>query len=135
MSWTTPKTDWSPTSRWDKTDVNRIQDNLMFLRDHSSLMFNPPNYASMRLNLDYTDDIYASDFNKITQNTLALNEATFKFPVSEFPVFVANGGTPTDTYLNGIESLLEQIKDKLDTNISILNRLPVVLGNTKGVKT
>ena len=135
MSWTTPKTDWSPTNRWDKTDVNRIQDNLMFLKDRSSLMFNPPDYVSMRLNLDYTDDIYASDFNKITQNVLALNEATFKFPVSEFPTFVANGSTPTDTYLNGIESLLEQIKDKLDTNINILNRLPVTLGNTKGVKT
>lgn len=135
MSWITPKTDWTENTRWDKTDVNRIQDNLLFLKDHSSLMFNPPNYASMRLNLSYTDDIYASDFNKITQNTLALNDATFKLPVSEFPTFVANGSTPTGTYFNGIESLLKQIKEKLDTNISILNRLPVTLGNTKGVKT
>lgn len=135
MSWITPKTDWSETSRWDKDDINRIQDNLMFLQDYSALMFKPPSYARMRLNLSYTDNIYASDLNKITQNVIALNSATFQLTIPDFPTFVPNGHSPTYEYWNGVENVLYRIKLKLDTCVSALNRLPVTLGNTKGVRT
>ena len=135
MSWTTPKTDWTETTRWDKTDLNRIVDNLIYLRDYCGKLFRPPKYVDMRTNLAYEDDLYARDFNAISENLRALNTATFNYTLSQLPTFYPNQHLPTYTYFNEVETLISNIKSELDKNVAIMPKYPITLGIMRGVKT
>ena len=133
MSWTTPKTDWDPSYRWDKDDVNRIQDNLVYLQDYCGKFFRRPTFQSMRTNRTFTDIPYASDFNVISENFRRLNNATFQYAIPELPTFYANQSVPTASYFNTIESVMKQIKEQIDINLVNIPKLPIMLGNRGGI--
>ena len=134
MAWTTPKTNWVATDYFNKEDYNRIVDNLLYLQSIVYHLFDTPKYETMAQNKNYSDLIYASEFNAIENNLDALNKGTYKASIGNKASYSANGLTPNYVEFNRIENACLLLYNKLEGNIECLPRFSSRLGNMKGIR-
>lgn len=126
MSWSTPKTDWEATDHFNIGDYNRWVNNLLYLQNLCTPLFNQPILAPME-EKEYSDLPYASDWNVIENNLEALNIGTYRFSIGTKKVYQGNGRNPDFEEMNRIESALLRLKIQMDSDLAILPRLPLTM--------
>ena len=138
MSWTTPKTNWAASDRFNITDYNRIKNNIQWLIDKAEeVMMMPIDYEDMGADVvSHEGYRTADDFNKIEENLDTINNAVFYKDYGAAQTFYANGVFIQYTELNRIESACVGIRDTLENMIiGISNkRLSFVLGQYNWIK-
>lgn len=137
MAWTTPKTNWVLSDRFNIGDYNRIKNNLQYLIDETLAMCRPFPYTPMGADLtDYTGHRTAAQFNAFEQNLEAINQAGFTQDYGTTQTFFANGAFIKYDELNRIESACLSIKGYLDNMRAgvVDKRLAYILGQYKEVK-
>ena len=110
MAWTTPKTDWKVTifngvyigDYFGYPDYNRIKGNIEYLAQMPEPSIT---ISNMGADKTVTDMIYPDEFNRFERNLDTIATAV-GLDYSAYPVFTANGNTPTFEDLNQIESFI-----------------------------
>lgn len=134
MSWETPKTDWVATDYINYTDLNRIGNNLAWLRDEAVKMYKEFDIHAFTPYSGYTSDVFASKINKLEEDLETINTNTYNFDIGETRTYVANQPTINYVELNRIESACLQLKTYLESQYAALRRLSFRLGSQKGFK-
>lgn len=134
MSWETPKTDWVATDFINYTDLNRIGNNLAWLRDEAVKMYKEFDIHTFTPFYGYTSDVFASQINKLEEDLETINTNTYNFDIGETRTYVANQPTINYVELNRIESACLQLKTYLESQYAALRRLSFRLGSQKGFK-
>lgn len=137
MAWTTPKTNWVLSDRFNITDYNRIKNNLQYLIDETIALRRRFDYDDMGADLvDYTGHRTAAQFNAIEQNLEKVNLYGFTRDYGETQTFFANGAFIKYDELNRIESACLSIKGYLDNERAgvVDRRLEYVHGQYKEIR-
>ena len=136
MSWQTPKTDWVATDYVNYTDINRIADNLAWLRNRAIEMYRKFSITSFTNKTGYDNFIYADELNILEQNLAKINSHTYNFDIGTTKTLVDNQPVLDFNYaeLNRIESACLKIKTYLDSQYAARRRLAFTLGSQKGFK-
>ena len=134
MSWETPKTNWVATDFINYTDINRIANNLVWLRNRAIEMYKRFTITSFTNKTGYEDFIYADEINTLEQNLAKINERTYGFNIGETRTYVANQPTLDYVELNRIEGACLKIKEYLDSQYAARRTLAFTLGSQKGFK-
>lgn len=136
--WRTPKTDWDIDYRWDADDINRIQDNIIWLRDYirdyGSKLYVTPTIIPFEANKTYASMFYAREMNAIESNLATINAATLQDDIGTTKTYYVNGPTPDFNEFNRIESATLHLRLGIQGNVEIMPVLAFTLGNIKGVK-
>lgn len=116
MAWTTPKTDWVATDRFNITDYNRIKNNLKWLHDKAEeLLKHGITYCDMGADVsDYTGYRTATQFNNFEQNIYLIADEVFHRDYGETKTFFANGAFIDYVELNRIESACVTMREDVD---------------------
>ena len=131
MGWTTPKTNWVATDKFNATDYNRIVGNLLSLQTQAYQLYGLIPFEPMETEKTFASMLYAREFNAIEENLTALNEGTYNFNIGEEQTYYSNQPTPTYVEFNRIESACATLKQQLDVDMAMLPFLPLVLGGAK----
>lgn len=134
MSWETPKTDWVATDHINYTDLNRIGNNLAWLREEAVKMYREFEVREFTPFSGYTADVFASQINLLEENLETINTNTYDFDIGATQTYVANQPTINYVELNRIESACLQLKTYLESQYAALRRLSFRLGSQKGIK-
>ena len=122
MAWITPKTNWNGGTaadgtyigdRFNAVDVNRIKNNLDYLRELAIKLYDE--FAINDLGSDRTpaDYFYADEINQLEENLTIINNNTLKRHYGTAPTYVNNGRTMDFTELNRLESAILDLYDRL----------------------
>ena len=138
MAWTTPKTDWDETDRFNITDYNRIKNNIQWLLDKAEeLLIIDIDYTDMGADVSgYTGFRSASQFNAFEDNIDTVNRTVLYKDYGDTKTFYANGQFIDYVELNRIESATLGIKatvDGLEAGISN-KHLAFTLGQYNALK-
>lgn len=135
MAWTTPKTDWKSTDRFNISDYNRIKGNLEYLHEFAEELYLPFSTEDMGDNKEsYADYFYADEFNLFEDNLKILNQNIFTQNFGIAQKFYDNGPFIQYGELNRIESATLSMYDLLTVQKKNLPRMAFRLGNAKGGK-
>lgn len=134
MSWETPKTNWVATDHINYTDLNRIGNNLAWLREEAVKMYREFEIHAFTPFSGYTADVFASQINKLEADLETINTNTYDFDIGATQTYVANQPTINYVELNRIESACLRLKTYLDSQYAALRRLSFRLGSQKGIK-
>ena len=134
MAWTTPKTNWVLSDRFNISDYNRIKNNLQYLMDRVTHLFKPFQQYDMGADVvGYTGYRTATQFNHIEQNLENMNKAALNRDYGATKTFYANGAFIKYDELNRIESACVNIRticDLVEAGI-VDRRLQYVAGRYK----
>ena len=117
MAWTTPKTNWTATDRFNSVvDYNRIKNNIQWLLDKAEeLLIIVIDYVDMGSDVSgYTGFRRASEFNAFEENIDTVNETVLYKDYGESQTFYPNGHFIDYNELNRIESATVGIKATVD---------------------
>ncbi len=126
--WITPKTNWEPTDFITYVDYNRMVTNLNHIKGIFDTLY-PPIYWRQLTTKAEGDDIYASDFNSITDMLNSLNVESVNTDIGNTQSYKANGYTIAYTDLNRIESGMLKLKTMLLSQYQTLPHLAIKLGD------
>lgn len=121
MAWQTPKTDWYGEviegvyvgDRFNAVDYNRIKNNLIYLRDLATTVYESFNIETVSNDKTTADFFYADEINAMERNLDTINNNTLKRNYGTRVTFSANGNTPVYTELNRLESAILDLYDRL----------------------
>lgn len=133
-SWTTPKTDWQSTDLINYTDINRIVNNLYYLKEIGDYFFTIGDFVVMAEKNGYTQYRYASEINAIEDNLETLNDDTMQYDIGETQTYYPNLPTLDYAELNRIEGAMLRIYEILYYSYKGIHTLDFVLGSMKGLK-
>lgn len=125
--WQTPKTDWVKTDYFNIEDYNRIIGNMQTIQILSAEI-NPKFELIVLTEKNYSDYIYADEFNSIEENLLKICKNTYPYTAEETKTFYANQPTPDFTEFNRLESLLLRRYEYLVNQADSRRGLPFVFG-------
>lgn len=131
--WIDPKTDWVANDYFNATDYNRIKNNIIYLFNYVSTLYNIDNIPDLGADKTYNDLFYADDMNAIETSLEQLNKLTFNF-IYNSKVWQVNQKTPTFADFNRIESLILLIYTSVNSQKVTMPRLAFILGRQKGFK-
>ena len=116
MAWSTPKTNWIVTDRFNITDYNRIKNNIAWLHDKAEkLLKHDIDYNDMGADVSgYTGYRTAKQFNDFEQNVDIVNEEVFPRDLGETKTFYPNGAFIDYNELNRLESATVTIREDVD---------------------
>lgn len=131
--WQTPKTNWQASDHYDYTTFNRIFDNLETVEAQCEMLFS---FYAPAAHTAFTalDIPYASVFNEIETRLHKVNIASYGFDIGTQQTYYSNQPVMDYAELNRVESALKRLHDENAININILPKLPIRLGNMRGVK-
>ncbi len=121
MSWVTPKTNWYGRTdedgnytgdRFNASDINRIKNNLEYLRDYAIQLYKEFNIDSLGVDRSPSDYFYADEINTLENNLKTISENTTKQQYEVTP-YSPNGNTMTYADLNRLESMTLSIYERL----------------------
>lgn len=135
MAWITPKTNWVSTDYVNVSDINRIKNNILYLYDYASSVFNIYSYNIPDLgpDLEYSSLFYASFMNKIENALQDINSSTFNYRY-KISYWFPNQSTPTYIDYNRIETMIQKIYDALTSRRETIVSLSFVIGRQRGIK-
>jgi len=132
--WLPPKTDWQPTDYINYTDINRIMNNLYYLKRIASYFFTIGSFVEMVEKSGYTYYRFASEINAIEQNLETLNTDTMDYDIGETKTYYPNNPTIDYQELNRIESAILRLYGVLNGSYKAIHTLSFTLGGEKGIK-
>lgn len=122
MAWQTPKTDWHGATdsagdytgdRFNAADFNRIKNNLDYLRDLASRLYDEFTIVSLGEDRTPADYFYADEINQLEENLKTVNNGSLNMDYGNPPIYVDNGNV-TDFYeLNRLEGAILDLYDRL----------------------
>ena len=127
MGWLQPKTNWFGTTdsdgvysgdRFNASDFNRIKNNLEWLRDFASAMYEEFGINSLGADRTPADYYYADEINALEQNLETVNAHTLNRPYGEAMTYYDNGNTMDFVELNRLESAILDLYDRLTNQFS-----------------
>ena len=127
--WTTPKTNWEPSDKFNFTDYNRIRNNLIYLKERANRLIRPFEIEDM--GEDITSYLAYWDvqfFNAIEKNIDIISENAYGLNYGIRQTFYDNGAFIKWDELNRIESATVDINNMIDRQEVIERRLSFVLG-------
>lgn len=128
-TWTTPKTNWTATDRFNIVDYNRIKNNLQYLHDESEDIFGEYSIIDMGSDISSYESYWnVSNFNAFETNLQTINENMLNASIGSKMTFYANGVFITYTELNRIESATVTLKATIDGWYEAMATLPFRLG-------
>ena len=122
MAWQTPKTDWHGAidsdgncigDRFNASDFNRIKNNLTYLRDLASRLYDEFSIASLGGDRTPADYFYADEINQLEKNLDTINSNSLKRSYGTAPVYVDNGNTMDYVELNRLEGAILGLYNKM----------------------
>ena len=121
MAWSTPKTDWNRETvdgvyigdRFNAVDLNRIKNNLEYLRELAIKMYEEFSIQSLGSDRTPKDFFYADEINALEDNLKTINNNSLKRSYGNVPVYVDNGNTMDFKELNRLESAILDLYEKL----------------------
>ena len=135
MTWSTPKTNWESTDRFNISDYNRIKNNLEYLHEFANTLYLSFSIADMGENKEsYADFFYADEFNLFEDNLKVINQTVFTQDIGYAQRFYDNGQFIKYDELNRIESAILSIYEMLNRQKAGLKVLSFRLGDMKGVR-
>ena len=100
MAWQTPKTDWHGATdsagnytgdRFNAADFNRIKNNLDYLRDLASRLYDEFTIVSLGEDRTPADYFYADEINQLEENLKTVNNGALNMDYGNPPIYVDNG--------------------------------------------
>lgn len=136
VEWTTPKTDWVHTDKFNVTDFNRIRNNMIWLHQKSIEIFSEF-YDIIDVETEYdVSDIAtyrqyykADDFNAFEENLDTINVHTIIQDYGARQTFYENGVFIRFEELNRIESAQLDLYRRLSLMKPSYKTLPLRLGS------
>ena len=122
MAWQTPKTDWHGAidsegnyigDRFNASDFNRIKNNLTYLRDLASRLYDEFSIVSLGEDRTPADYFYADEINQLEENLKTVNENSLRRSYGNAPTYVDNGNTMDFVELNRLEGAILDLYDRL----------------------
>jgi hypothetical protein len=132
--WLPPKTDWTADDYINYEDYNRWIGNLMAIYSLSIRLFPEYTISSLGGDKNFTSMIYASEFNRIENTLETINENTMGFDIGGTKTYYDNGNTPDYEELNRIERAMLLLYNTIYYSIEAMAKLPIKLGDMKGVR-
>lgn len=132
IEWITPKTNWSANDFIEYTDINRIVNNLEFLKRYAYSLFKIP-YEPMT----YKEEMqipYADEINAIENNLESLNMNGYKLAIGNKQTFSENKMTMNYVELNRIESATLKLYERIKLGRQSLHMMKFTLGTQKGFR-
>ena len=136
MAWTTPKTDWVSTDRFNIEDYNRIKNNLDYLYEVAITLCIPFEISDMGDDITNYEAYWTADeFNLFEQNLETINNSVYVQEIGDTAFFEPNGLFIDYEELNRIEAATLAIYDLFMNRIKPgLTRLSFRLGTFKEVR-
>lgn len=134
MAWSSPKTNWKATDKFNITDYNRIKNNIQWLYEMAVATVKSFSIIDMGEDLtDYSTYWDVDVFNAFEQNLETINQNTFNFHYGSAQTFYEN--TPFITYeeLNRLEYAMLSMKTNFE-NQDTSKSLSFNLGRYKEVR-
>lgn len=137
MAWQTPKTDWHGAidsegdyigDRFNASDFNRIKNNLTYLRDLASRLYDEFSIASLGGDRTPADYFYADEINQLEKNLDTINSNSLKRSYGTAPVYVDNGNTMDYVELNRLEGAILDLYNKLTNQYNGRRNLTFMFG-------
>lgn len=122
MAWQTPKTDWHGATdsegnytgdRFNAVDFNRIKNNLSYLRDLASRLYDEFSIVSLGEDRTPKDYFYADEINQLEENLKTVNNSSLKRDYGNPPTYVDNGNVMDFRELNRLEGAILDLYDSL----------------------
>lgn len=121
MAWSTPKTDWKggvvagvyTGDRFNAVDFNRIKNNIEYLRELATKMYEDFTIVSLGADRTPKDYFYADEINSLESNLVTINARTLNRDYGVVPTYVENGGTMDFKELNRLESAILDLYERL----------------------
>lgn len=121
MTWVTPKTNWSGETvggiyngdRFNAVDFNRIKNNLEYLHDLATQMYDDFSINSLGNDKTPRDYFHADEINRMEENLNIINDNSLKRPYGVSPVYMDNGNTMDYIELNRLESAILDLYNRL----------------------
>lgn len=122
MAWQTPKTDWYGSTdsegnytgdRFNASDFNRIKNNLDYLRDLASRLYDEFSIVSLGEDRTPKDYFYADEINQLEENLKTVNNGSLKRDYGNPPIYVDNGNVMDFQELNRLEGAILDLYDRL----------------------
>lgn len=144
MAWTTPKTDWTEETFINDVDVNRIVNNLNYLRELATHLYvgridelaiaEKETWLGVAIT-DYSLYIlYADEMNAIENKLTEINNGTLIYDIGEQQTYRDNGAMPDYNELNRIESAMLRLYTEMTIQHNNLDRLAFTLGGERKFK-
>ena len=131
MSWSTPKTNWKNTDYFNRSDYNRIKNNLEFLKEQSLKVLNPCSMTDMGNDVTDPNHIWdPAEFNLLEENLkriLSTNQFDTYKPDSA-RIYTYDGSFLSYVELNRLESWIARLEDNLTQIMADRKRLSFTLG-------
>ena len=137
MAWQTPKTDWHGAidsdgnyigDRFNASDFNRIKNNLTYLRDLASRLYDEFSIASLGGDRTPADYFYADEINQLEKNLDTINSNSLKRSYGTEQVYVDNGNTMDYVELNRLEGAILDLYNKLTNQYNGRRNLTFMFG-------
>ena len=121
MAWSTPKTDWKggvvagvyTGDRFNAVDFNRIKNNIEYLRELATKMYEDFTIVSLGADRTPKDYFYADEINSLESNLVTINARTLNRDYGAVPTYVENGETMDFKELNRLESAILDLYERL----------------------
>lgn len=134
-TWTTPKTNWTATDRFNIVDYNRIKNNLQYLHDESEDIFGEYSIIDMGSDISSYGSYWdVAKFNAFETNLQTINENMLNASIGSKMTFYANGVFITYTELNRIENATLTLKATIDGWYGAMATLPFRLGGKSALR-
>ena len=122
MAWETPKTDWHGSTdsegiytgdRFNAVDFNRIKNNLSYLRDLASRLYDEFSIVSLGEDRTPADYFYADEINQLEENLKTVNNGSLNRDYGNSPIYVDNGNVMDFHELNRLEGAILDLYNRL----------------------
>jgi len=137
MGWTTPKTDWKSTDRFNYSDYNRIKNNISYIQSKANerILIHSVSITDMGDDItSYSAFFYADEFNAFEDNVKKINESGIYKTSIKTHTFYPNAKFINYEELNELESAILTVKMSVDDSDK-KQKLSIRLGNTnKSIK-
>lgn len=134
-TWTTPKTNWTDTDRFNISDFNRIKNNLQYLHDESEIIYGEYDIADMGSDISsYAGYWDVEKFNIIEQNLITINTHMNGADIGQALTYYENGVFINHAELNRIENTSLTLKSIIDGWREAMATLPFRMGAKEALR-
>lgn len=132
MSWQEPKTTWVADDYINPTDWERISGNDDYNTELHREMFGTP-LTHKGVHLETLQAFTADLLNQLESNITDINNP-YNLDIGESKTWKANGNMCDYTDLNRYESAMLKLHDQMETDITIIPKPKMTLGNVEGIR-
>lgn len=139
MAWIAPKVNWTAETFINYNDINRIVDNLKYLKGLASHLYTTK-IKDVNVAQKYSfwqsgyTELYADEVNNIENALTSLNAGTLNYDIGKQKTYRDNGAYIDYVELNRIEKAMYSLYMEMTFQTNNLDRLAFTLGGERKFK-